>query len=149
MSERGSESDAYRGILAEHQELKALLSQIDEALAARKATIDEVAGLLGRLGDRLVKHFATEEEGGYFSEALTHAPQLISKANQLLAQHPKMCARAQEMVAAVQSGPVGGPDWWEQTAERFRAFRDELLKHESRENVLLQEAYGRDLGAHD
>jgi iron-sulfur cluster repair protein YtfE (RIC family) len=150
MSTESPEHRAYRAILAQHQELKALLGRIDRALAERKATIPEVGDLLGQLGDRLVKHFATEEDGGYFAEALAHAPQLISKANQLLAQHPKMRAQARQITIETQPPPVGGADaWWEETSRRFLAFREELLKHEGRENVLLQEAYGRDIGSHD
>ena len=150
MNTESPEHRAYRAILAQHQELKALLARIDHALAERKATILEVGDLLAQLGDRLVKHFATEEEGGYFAEALAHAPQLISKANQLLAQHPKMRTQAQQIVVELQDPDAGGADaWWEETSRRFRTFREELLKHESRENALLQEAYSRDIGSHD
>ncbi len=150
MNAESPEHQAYRAILAQHQELKALLARIDDALAARKATIPEVGDLLGQLGDRLVKHFATEEDGGYFAEALAHAPQLVSKANQLLAQHPKMRTQAQRFVVELDGPGAGGADaWWEETSRRFRAFREELLKHETRENALLQEAYSRDIGSHD
>jgi len=141
--------DAYRAILAQHQALDALLARIDRALTERTATTAEVGELLLQLGDRLAKHFATEEDGGYFADALTHAPQLVATANQLLAQHPMMCSRAQELVSAVEISPLAEPDWWEETTRRFRAFRDELSRHETRENVLLQEAYGRDIGSHD
>ena len=40
-------------------------------------------------------------------------------------------------------------DWWEATRERFDAFRDELLKHEQQEDLLIQEAYNRDIGETD
>jgi iron-sulfur cluster repair protein YtfE (RIC family) len=150
MNAESPEQQAFRAILAQHQELKALLARIDEALAAREATIPQVGELLAELGDRLVKHFATEEDGGYFAEALAHAPQLVSKANRLLAQHPMMQSRAEQIVAETESLPPGGADaWWEETSRRFRAFRDELLRHETRENALLQEAYSRDIGSHD
>ncbi len=146
---QGSGFEAYEAVLAEHQELRLLLAKIDEALAQRTATYDAVVEMLGLLGDRLVKHFAMEEHGGYFAEALSHAPQLISKANRLLEQHPAMRAKTQGLVVKIEPCQTAGEDWWNQTAERFRAFREELLKHESRENALLQEAYTRDLGAKD
>jgi iron-sulfur cluster repair protein YtfE (RIC family) len=142
-------SDAIGRLQAEHADLKRLVEEIDQALAARTATVEEVGHLLGQLGDRLVKHFSHEEEGGYFADALSHAPQLIAKANQLLAQHPKMCAQVRTFVTEI--GPPASPTevWWRETARRFAAFRDELLGHERRENALLQEAYTRDLGSHD
>jgi IS5 family transposase len=140
---------AFDRLLAQHRELRAILARIDQALVERRATIAEIGDLLGQLGDRLVKHFATEEDDGYFTEALAHAPQLISAANQLLAQHPIICSEAQHVVRESRDRPATDPDWWDQTTERFRAFRDELLKHETRENVLLQEAYSQDIGSHD
>jgi hypothetical protein len=140
---------AFERLLAEHRELRSLLARIDQALEERSASIAEIGGLLGQLGDRLVKHFVTEEDDGYFAEALAHAPQLISTANQLLAQHPGICSEAQRLAEESRNRPATDPDWWDRTAERFRAFRNELLKHETRENVLLQEAYSQDIGSHD
>jgi len=142
-------SQALEKLLGEHRQLKGLLETIDRALEDRRATIDEVGDLLGQLGDRLVKHFALEEEGGYFAEALLHAPQLVSKANALLAQHPKICTQAMTMAQEIRNQQDVHKDWWEQTSARFRAFREELLRHERHENGLLQEAYTQDLGAHD
>jgi len=142
------EYKAYQSILEAHRDLKALVRQIDEALAARTRTIVELSRLLARLGDRLVKHFAMEEDGGYFAEALTHAPQLVARANALLAQHPMMCTQAKALLIDLQS-TRGQEEWWEETSQRFRAFKAELLKHEMREDKLLQEAYTQDIGSHD
>ncbi len=149
MNPHGPEYQAYQTLLREHASLKKLLATIEKALTEKSGTIDQIGDLLGRLGDRLVKHFALEEEGGYFAEALLHAPQLVSKANALLAQHPKMSQRAKTLVEDLKTPPAAGEDWWEETKVRFSAFREELLRHERSENGLLQEAYVRDLGAHD
>jgi len=91
--------------LAEHRELKSLLGKIDQVLAERTGSVAEVSHLLAQLGDKLAKHFVTEEEGSYFSEALLHAPQLVSKANELLAQHPRMRASGQPHAIADQDEP--------------------------------------------
>lgn len=140
-------SGPYGRILEDHLALKALLQQIETALTGKTATIAEVSDLLARLGDDLVKHFALEEDGGYFSEAVLRAPQLLSKANELMAQHPKMCTLARDLV---DLGPAQqGDQWWQETRQRFQAFKTELLKHERREDQLLLEAYTQDLGAHD
>ena len=149
MAAQEPQSKSLAKLLAQHRELRSLLATIDRALEERSATVDEVAHLLGQLGDRLVKHFALEEEGGYFAEALLHAPQLVEKANALLAQHPRIRTRAVEMASEIRARQDPESDWWEQTRSRFRVLRDELLKHERHEDVLLQEAYTRDLGSHD
>jgi hypothetical protein len=140
---------AYQENAARHRELKELLARIEQSLEERTATVDEVSDMLGLLGDRLVKHFAMEEDGGYFADVLVHAPQLISKANALLAQHPKMCAQAKGLALEIACREPTQPDWWQHTVELFRAFREELARHERQEDGLLQEAYTRDIGAND
>jgi len=148
MDSESAELKAHQELIEQHRALNELLGHVNEALAERSGTIAEVSGLLARLGDMLVKHFESEEQGGYFAEALTHAPRLIARANALMAQHPKMTRYARELAGAAD--PDREPDlWWQQTRERFEAFRDELKQHESRENELLQEAYHRDLGSND
>ncbi len=149
MNPHGPEYEAYVKLVRDHASLRKLLNTIEKTLDERSGTIDQISDLLGQLGDRLVKHFALEEDGGYFTEALLHAPQLVSKANALLAQHPKMSQKAKTLIESLASPSSEGVDWWEETRARFSAFREELLRHESFENRLLQEAYVRDLGAHD
>ena len=147
MDPHSPEFQAYGRILEDHLALKKLMQQIDDALASHTATVAAVSDLLARLGDNLVKHFALEEEGGYFAEALLRSPQLLAKANDLLTQHPKMCTLARDLV---DISPVQDNErWWQETRQRFQAFKAELLKHERNEDQLLQEAYTQDLGSHD
>lgn len=138
----------HQRLIEDHRALKGLLARIEEALVSRTATIPEVGALLGELGDRLVKHFTLEEDGGYFTAALLHAPQLVVRANQLMAQHPKMCTQADQLVK-LAAAPANAEAWWTTTRERFQAFKAELLRHEREEDGLLQEAYQQDIGSHD
>lgn len=149
MAIRGGISGDLEGLLGQHRELRALLARIDQAFQRPTATVEEISQLLGQLGDRLVYHFTSEEEGGYFAEALTHAPQLIAKANALLDQHPKMCTKAKALKVELHRAEASIDEWRTRTAELFWAFRDELLRHEMQENVLIQEAYQRDMGVND
>jgi len=149
MSSQGVNLRAHHENLTRHQELKTLLAQIDQSLSERLCGVDEISNLLAQLGDRLIKHFAFEEDGGYFGDALSHAPQLISKANALLAQHPRIRMQATNLVAQIEPGKAAAGNWWDRTTELFRAFRHELTKHELQENVLIQEAYQQDLGTTD
>lgn len=148
MSSSSPESGKFHHVQQQHRELADLLSQIETRLEQRSGPIDEVVRLLGQLGDRLIKHFETEEAGGYFAEALTHAPRLFERANALMLQHPKMTLSSRKLAGAVD--PETSPEeWWEQTAERFREFRAELHQHERAEDRLIQEVYMRDIGSHD
>jgi len=148
METRPTDDTGYARILEQHQELKCLLARIDQELVDRKSTVEEVSSLLGQLGDKLIKHFALEEEGSCFSDLMVRAPQLVARANDLMAQHPKICTHVRELVVEIGSGKPA-EDWWQETKRRFDAFRAELLKHETHENRLLQEAYTQDIGAHD
>ena len=138
----------HQKLLDDHRELKALMERIDQVLDTRSLTIAEAGKLLGELGDRLIKHFAFEEEGGYFGDALLQAPRLVSRANDLLAQHPKMCRQADKLCQLAMA-KENSERWWQTTAERFRAFKEELLLHEQQENGLIQEAYHQDIGDND
>lgn len=138
----------YGHLVAEHSAFQRLLEKIDQILLQRNGTVAEAGDLLAQLGDRLVRQFSMEEESGYFADALIHAPQLISRANELVAQHPKMRAQADGLVVEI-AGADAEQQWWQETRKRFEAFRQELLKHEQGEDRLLQEAYNRDLGSHD
>lgn len=148
MASPESQSRGYMQIVQQHQMLKDLLAQIDQVLEARTATIEEASALLAQLGDQLVRHFATEENGGYFSETLLHAPRLVARANDLMAQHPKMCRQAQELIVALAPARPA-EDWWQETRRRFDAFCQELGQHERGEDCLIQEAYNRDIGPSD
>ena len=138
------EQQTFTRFLEQHRTLKELLGRIERVLAEQSVSIAEAAELLGRLGDQLVKHFALEETDGYFADALAHAPQLVARANDLLAQHPKMTHLAKEL-----AGAEPGEAWWQETRQRFQAFLRELTRHERGEDQLVQEAYVRDLSATD
>ena len=140
--------EQFQKIQEEHRQLRTILEQIDSALAERSGPVDAVVDLIGQLGHQLTKHFQTEEAGGYFADALYEAPQLVNRANDLMLQHPKMTKSARKLADAAD--PNVDPDrWWDQTAERFEAFREELRKHEREEDRLIQEAYTRDIGMND
>jgi len=148
MPEASPEFEQFQKIQEEHRQLKTLLEQIETALTDRSGPIEAVVDLIGQLGHQLTKHFQTEEAGGYFADALFEAPQLVNRANDLMLQHPKMTRSARKLAEAAD--PNKNPDlWWEQTAERFQALKEELDKHERDEDLLIQEAYTRDIGMND
>jgi len=147
MSSAPQDPSSYDAVVEQHRRLRELLSQIQTALDQRQIGMAEVGDLLARLGDQLIRHFALEESGGYLCEALLHAPQLVRRANDLLAQHPKMARQARSLAA--EPVAAAGGDWWGETHQRFTAFAHELREHERREDRLLQEAYTHETHASD
>ena len=64
MSSTIPNEEAFREIFDQHRAPRELLERIGTMLRQRSASIDQVAELLGQLGDTLIKHFTREELGG-------------------------------------------------------------------------------------
>ncbi len=146
MGTPSAEKNPFQEVLDDHKALKILLAEIDETLDQRKATMAAAARLLNQLGDQLIGHFALEESGGYFTEAVLYAPHLAARSQMLMGQHGKLLIAARGLAAPADKGDDA---WWEETRNRFARFQRELLHHEQREDSLLQEAYLYDLGSTD
>jgi hypothetical protein len=108
--------------------------------------VAEATRLLNQLNDHLMSHFALEESGGYFTEAVLQAPHLAARSKTLMEQHDKLLRAARALIAPTGKG---ADSWWEETCQRFAGFQQELLLHERSEDSLLQEAYVDDLGSKD
>ena len=146
MSTQPTGKNPFQEVLDDHKALRALLTKIDETLGQRKATVAEATKLLHQLADHLIGHFALEESGGYFTEAVLHAPHLATRSQMLMGQHDKLSMAARGLAAPTDQGANA---WWEETRHRFVGFQQELLLHERNEDGLLQEAYVNDLGSTD
>lgn len=142
-----SEENSYQLVLDDHKALKDQMAKIELTLQERNVSIAEASRVLAQFGDRLVQHFALEEEGGYFAEAMLQAPQLVSQANALMDQHAQLCTKIRNL--AVISTSVEDEGRWKEIQNRFAQFLAELRIHERSEDDLLQKAYVDDLGAHD
>ena len=138
--------NVFQEVFDDHKALKALLARIDETFAERTATVAEATGLLNQLNDHLMSHFALEESGGYFTEAVLYAPHLAARSKALMDQHDKLLRAARALIAPTDKR---SDSWWDETRRRFVGFQQELLLHERSEDNLLQEAYVDDLGSTD
>jgi hypothetical protein len=147
MDRESPESKSYHEVLDDHHQLKSLLLRIDQALNVR-SDMEGVSHMLAQLGDRIIAHFALEEDGGYFAEAILQSPRLVARANRLMAQHPMLSSKVRRVTIGSDAG-AGSETWWEETRLRFEEFRAALAEHERGENELLQEAYTQDIGSHD
>ncbi len=86
-------------------------------------------------------------------EALERAPRLSKRAEQLYEQHEmlaEMLGELRDFVRHLDPADVMPTnDWWQELARRFQTFGKQLLRHESDEDDLVQEAFTRDLGTCD
>ena len=113
----------------------------------RKLLIDS----LEQLRDQLALHFALEEAYGYFDDPAYVAPRLCEQALELRAEHRVLYGLVTDVADLAQHVDRHGPlaSFQTRIATSFRHFEDRLQRHESRENDLIQEEYGDDIGCAD
>jgi hypothetical protein len=142
----------------EHDELRGMLrslgKRVRDAAASGAEGADgararsEAASLLGELEQRLPHHFATEEQAGFLSEAVTQAPRLWRRADELRAECAVLAEGLTSLGTRMRSAGRRTRRWQELDAE-CRRFAEAYHDHESRENQLIHEAWSEDIGAVD
>jgi len=141
-------------IKEDSHELRRLLAEAHAAVAGpvgMHMASRQLAELLARLRDQLAMHFALEEAYGYFEEPLSVAPRLSSQADALRAQHRDLYLEICELVDQAQRRAYheSNGNSLRALAADFLAFCDKLQQHESRENDLMTQAFGDDIGGGD
>jgi len=112
--------------LAEHRALHALLGEVERAAAAAD---EALARRLDSLRERLVVHFAGEEESGLFEQIQDLAPEQARECARLCEEHKDLLLR----LDGIRSGGAEGAA----RAAEVRAFLGALADHEARENEIL------------
>jgi hypothetical protein len=100
-----------------------------------------LAGVRAHLED----HFRFEEEGGYMQAVLARAPHLERRVNHLRGEHDELLGS----LAALAEEADATPALDEEGRQRVRKWIERVRDHESRENLLVEEAFNRDLAAED
>ena len=140
--------DINHRIRHEHEHLRDVLGVVNRILAAHRSSAEDVVDQLSALREELEMHFHTEEAEGFFEELTEMAPRLMRHTTKLCQDHVRMLNEMGELVFQASHGD-GSADWWSLMEQTFRDFSKALMQHEHRENELLQEAFGDDLGSHD
>lgn len=145
--------DFFELIKREHGELKDLLSQVRSTMYGQQPDAQQARQLIGDLYERIQSHFHHEEKGGYLSEALERAPRLTNLAGRLHEQHETLSEMLGELRNHVQqtvpTDDLRADAWWKELDNQFHVFFNRLLRHETEEDKLVQEAFNRDLGTCD
>ena len=144
--------EAHEQSAAEHTRLQAGAEALLAAWPhdARKAAELRpcLVQVLTELRARLKAHFAEEESPEYMSEAVTAAPRLTTRANELLQQHSQLLATLDRVIADVDNQGLTG-DQLVNEREVLRTLIHNLRRHEQDEDELLLEAFDDDIGTGD
>lgn len=148
MTSKPSRSDALEEIRREHEELRGLLGNVRQTLAKRLATVANVAETIGKLCEEVETHFTQEEIDGFFDQVVEQAPRLSNDTDQLRSEHVQLREVIRKLSDCASKGD-GSDDWWQGIEAQFHEFSKQLMRHESKENELLQSAFTDDIGLAD
>jgi len=137
--------EEHRLLMKQIADFRAWAKEVDELGIPH---FREMGNRLQTLRDVLSCHFVDEEAGGYLAPVLNAAPQFSSEAAELKAQHAEFLTTLDRLIARLTTEP---PEFesWQAAVKEFEDFLELLRRHESRENSMVQKAFGRDIGAAD
>jgi hemerythrin-like domain-containing protein len=105
----------------------------------------ETRRFLGELRAHVVHHFHCEEDGGYMTAVLQCRPQSERTVRQLLAEHSLLLEGLDLFLKEAETA--------ERIDDDFRArsgvWAELLRRHEAVENLLVEDAFNRDIDAED
>ncbi|MBZ0267624.1 hemerythrin domain-containing protein [bacterium] len=128
--------EAARSIQAEHDELRALLGDLEAA------PFSELLPLLGQLKTLLVEHFDTEEGPDGLEAVTQKQPQFLPRLSEIFDEHRAFLTGLEQLTARVQTCAKE-----QQFAlEAVQALAKQLRTHEAKENELLGDVLYTDLG---
>jgi iron-sulfur cluster repair protein YtfE (RIC family) len=137
-------------VLAEHRALHANITEIENALRSsphgdpQRWCVD-LAVRLGALRQRLERHFASEEQSGFFDEIEELHPEHAHAVRQFLLEHGTLrsgLALVERDARAASSEP-------RLLADRVRELLRELERHEAHEGEVLASSLEQDGGPGD
>jgi iron-sulfur cluster repair protein YtfE (RIC family) len=148
MNRTTTPSDVFDQVMEEHNALRNKVSRIHTLLASPEPARDEIETLLREFLNALLVHFSNEENDGFFDDVTAYSPRLAGRAGMLCGEHKQMLSEADELRRFAAAGSPSMP-WWRELSSRCHEFSKRLMRHEHKENELLQEAYQTDIGAND
>jgi hypothetical protein len=93
----------------------------------------------------LIEHFRYEEDHGYAELIREQLPRLQHAVMERLDEHPQLLSRLEDLLDELQLARCLSGSF----PSKVLAWVHEVREHESKENLLIQDAFNRDLGATD
>jgi hypothetical protein len=105
----------------------------------------EVSARLEGLRTHLEDYFRFEEQNGYMQAVLARAPHMERTVNHLRGEHDELRRALAALAEEAGGAQALGADFREKMRQWIKRVRD----HEARENLLVEDAFNRDLAAED
>jgi hypothetical protein len=143
-----------REIKEDHRELTRLFEEAVSLFGrAGKSRVParKIVEVLEGLRDQLAIHFSLEEAFGYFEDAITVAPRLSARADELRSEHGtlymELCDVVEEAEGVLRAD--NSPRAVRRIALKFVAFHHQYQAHDAAENELILTALDDDIGVGD
>jgi len=149
------ESDIARQVIEEHEELNQNIGELKITILEKVSTKDfpdwriQFIGKLQDLKQKLTSHFEFEEQGGFMTEVIEEAPQLLNQVKELEIEHKQILANLDGVVKDFKTLSVKDDLELQDILNRVSRIMNELHHHEMAENELLQSAFYREHGSPD
>jgi len=129
--------DMHRVHAALHDDIGRLREALTSPAEARQ--------YLAELRDHVAQHFRCEEAGGYMGAVLQRRPQSERVVRRLLAEHGPLMQGLDALLR--EAGTAKQID--DGFRARVGAWAELLRRHETEENVLVEDAFNQDIGQKD
>jgi hypothetical protein len=110
-----------------------------------KNGLEKLRTRLEKTRAHLVEHFRFEEENGYMDAVRGLEPRLGRIVDQLAEEHRQLLDSLDALKREAESGPRA----IETIGAKVSAWVKKVQQHEARENHLVQDAFGLDIGTKD
>lgn len=142
-----------KSLQSEHDELLEGIKDIEQFWTevnelGKGPKYEEMASRVHQLRQRLKRHFAEEERGGYLAPVVAAVPQLGSEAAELKQQHQVFLNALDRFSQHLENRDSAFHNWDEVHAE-VEEFLRELHEHESAEMELVQKGLRLNFFAND
>lgn len=143
--------DLAAEILTEHKELKAIIHELERKLekegpaGVRMSWFSNLHDELISFRTHLQRHFVLEEESGFLDDMVNQMPHAAEKVETLRKEHGLILAAIDELICTSDSATAR----FGELCCRIHYAISIVKRHEADEHVLIQTAYGQDLGAAD
>jgi len=138
----------------DHHELRQLMHHTSAMLNRphwMATEVERLTELCLKLRDQLAMHFSLEEAYGYFEDAVSTAPHLCKRAEQLRGEHGQLYQQFCSLAEIAERLRYEGlrDSEMSRLVDGYRDFSLRLYEHEANETELILAAVNDDLGAGD
>jgi len=132
----------------QHHKLQRILARAQRLSNRPRVNPLELWACFNELAQAVDTHFRTEEKNGWFKRIVIDAPHVARRTAELCDEHRLLRKMVFDLVREISSltAPAEMPS---HISEAFTEFHTKFLRHERKEDELLEDVYNNDHGAID